>query len=377
MAYLTYLGATGGSPTEIDMKVAPQYEAGKQVVAGSGCLACHKLGENGNNGPGPGTDPHRRPHPARGDRALARDRPGHHALLPRPAAEEAQRARGLPRLAEVAPSRRGREAHAIAEVTSPNDGPGRTRRRTRSIDRRPTRRVRRPGRTDVRPDRGRLRPDELGDDRRHAPPLARAGRRPRRASGPATPPSTSAAAPATWPSSWPGASAPTAASSAATSPSRCSTWRGEKAAERGASQASLRVGRRARAALRRRRASTRSRSASGSATSPTSTAGCAEMARVLKPGGRARDPRDHPAAPAAALDLLLALVRPDRAAARRPRRRPRRLLPTCPSRCKRFPAPAGLAEMMAAAGLRADPLHGAGRRDHRDPLGRQAAEPGA
>jgi quinol-cytochrome oxidoreductase complex cytochrome b subunit len=47
MAYLTYLGATGGSPTEIDMKVAPQYEAGKEVVAGSGCLACHKIGENG------------------------------------------------------------------------------------------------------------------------------------------------------------------------------------------------------------------------------------------------------------------------------------------------------------------------------------------
>jgi quinol-cytochrome oxidoreductase complex cytochrome b subunit len=47
MGYLTYLGATGGSPTEIDMKVAPQYEAGKEVVAGSGCLACHKIGENG------------------------------------------------------------------------------------------------------------------------------------------------------------------------------------------------------------------------------------------------------------------------------------------------------------------------------------------
>jgi menaquinol-cytochrome c reductase cytochrome b/c subunit len=53
MAYLTYLGATAGSPTEIDMKVAPQYEAGKEIVAQSGCLACHKLGENGNNGPGP------------------------------------------------------------------------------------------------------------------------------------------------------------------------------------------------------------------------------------------------------------------------------------------------------------------------------------
>jgi quinol-cytochrome oxidoreductase complex cytochrome b subunit len=47
MAYLTYLGATGGSPTEIEMKVAPQYEAGKEIVAGAGCLACHKIGENG------------------------------------------------------------------------------------------------------------------------------------------------------------------------------------------------------------------------------------------------------------------------------------------------------------------------------------------
>ncbi len=30
-----------------------EYEAGKQVVAQSGCLACHKIGENGNDGPGP------------------------------------------------------------------------------------------------------------------------------------------------------------------------------------------------------------------------------------------------------------------------------------------------------------------------------------
>jgi quinol-cytochrome oxidoreductase complex cytochrome b subunit len=47
MAYLTYLGATGGSPTEIEMEVAPRYEAGKEAVAGAGCLACHKIGENG------------------------------------------------------------------------------------------------------------------------------------------------------------------------------------------------------------------------------------------------------------------------------------------------------------------------------------------
>jgi len=53
MAYLTYLGAAAGSPNEIEYPVAPQYEAGKLVVAQSGCLACHKIGENGNDGPGP------------------------------------------------------------------------------------------------------------------------------------------------------------------------------------------------------------------------------------------------------------------------------------------------------------------------------------
>ena len=53
MAYLTFLGASAGSPTEIDMKVSPRLEAGKEVAAQSGCLACHKLGENGNDGPGP------------------------------------------------------------------------------------------------------------------------------------------------------------------------------------------------------------------------------------------------------------------------------------------------------------------------------------
>jgi menaquinol-cytochrome c reductase cytochrome b/c subunit len=61
MAYLTYLGASAGSPTEIDMK-APgdlhgkalaSFNQGKLVAAQSGCLACHKIGENGNDGPGP------------------------------------------------------------------------------------------------------------------------------------------------------------------------------------------------------------------------------------------------------------------------------------------------------------------------------------
>ena len=64
MGYLTYMGASAGPPTQIDMPtparivaqggpMLQQYEAGKQVVAQSGCEACHKFGENGNDGPGP------------------------------------------------------------------------------------------------------------------------------------------------------------------------------------------------------------------------------------------------------------------------------------------------------------------------------------
>jgi len=64
MAFLTYEGANAGSPTVIEMTTPAhvvqaggvtfaQYEAGKLVVAQSGCLACHKIGDNGNNGPGP------------------------------------------------------------------------------------------------------------------------------------------------------------------------------------------------------------------------------------------------------------------------------------------------------------------------------------
>ena len=64
MALLTYEGANAGTPTKIDMPAPPevvaaggtvlaQFNAGKAVVAQSGCLACHKIGENGNDGPGP------------------------------------------------------------------------------------------------------------------------------------------------------------------------------------------------------------------------------------------------------------------------------------------------------------------------------------
>jgi menaquinol-cytochrome c reductase cytochrome b/c subunit len=48
MTYLTVLGALAGAPTEIELKTSARFERGKQVVASSGCLGCHKIGENGN-----------------------------------------------------------------------------------------------------------------------------------------------------------------------------------------------------------------------------------------------------------------------------------------------------------------------------------------
>ena len=48
MVYLSVVGALGGAPTEIELVTAPQFEEGKKLTASSGCLACHKIGENGN-----------------------------------------------------------------------------------------------------------------------------------------------------------------------------------------------------------------------------------------------------------------------------------------------------------------------------------------
>ncbi len=50
MAYLTYLGAAAGSPSEIELETEPQFEVGRQIVAQEGCLACHAIGENGSEG---------------------------------------------------------------------------------------------------------------------------------------------------------------------------------------------------------------------------------------------------------------------------------------------------------------------------------------
>jgi menaquinol-cytochrome c reductase cytochrome b/c subunit len=61
MAFLTYSGANTGSPNTVDMAPPASltaaeratFMAGEQVVGQSGCLACHVIGDNGNNGPGP------------------------------------------------------------------------------------------------------------------------------------------------------------------------------------------------------------------------------------------------------------------------------------------------------------------------------------
>src|SRR3954470_15999853 len=53
MAYLTLLGANAGSPNEIELKGDAKHAPGELVAPQSGCLACHKIGENGNDGPGP------------------------------------------------------------------------------------------------------------------------------------------------------------------------------------------------------------------------------------------------------------------------------------------------------------------------------------
>jgi menaquinol-cytochrome c reductase cytochrome b/c subunit len=61
IAYLTYSGAHTGSPNTVSLKMPANltaseqkmWQAGADVVGESGCLACHVIGENGNNGPGP------------------------------------------------------------------------------------------------------------------------------------------------------------------------------------------------------------------------------------------------------------------------------------------------------------------------------------
>ena len=97
--------------------------------------------------------------------------------------------------------------------------------------------------------------------------------------------------------------------------------------------------------------------------------GLAEMARVLRPGGRAGDPRDHPARSASRsssffslwFDRLVPLLGARR---RRPRRLqlPARVGPELPR------APSSSPRRWTPPGFERDPLAAARRRDHRHPL---------
>src|SRR5438445_4121342 len=61
IAFLTYSGANTGSPNSVDLSPpsnltpteAHTFRQGELVVGQSGCLACHVIGSNGNDGPGP------------------------------------------------------------------------------------------------------------------------------------------------------------------------------------------------------------------------------------------------------------------------------------------------------------------------------------
>ncbi|HEY6399725.1 MAG TPA: cytochrome B [Solirubrobacteraceae bacterium] len=61
MAFLTYTGAATKSPNSVDMSPPAGLTAsekntfmrGERVVGQVGCLACHVIGDSGNNGPGP------------------------------------------------------------------------------------------------------------------------------------------------------------------------------------------------------------------------------------------------------------------------------------------------------------------------------------
>jgi menaquinol-cytochrome c reductase cytochrome b/c subunit len=61
IAFLTYSGASTGSPNQVTLSPPAgltraqraTFTAGEVVVGESGCLGCHIIGDNGNNGPGP------------------------------------------------------------------------------------------------------------------------------------------------------------------------------------------------------------------------------------------------------------------------------------------------------------------------------------
>ena len=337
MAYLTVLGALAGPPTEIELEVAAQYEKGKEVTASSGCLGCHKIGENGNTlGPEPHRD--RRP-PGQGrDRAHA----------------------GQPDRADAVLRQAARGATRSSSTSSSTSSP-RSRRRCRGQVE-PRQRAEPRGPT-AASERGtlpepqvramfdriarRLRPDELGHDRRAC---TTAG-----ASAPPTSPRVGPGRPRARRGHRHGrpghrARAPRGAGRrggrAWTSPRRCSSSRARR-------RPAIRFeqGNALDAALRRRRVRRRHRGLRRAQLLRPRAAASREMARVVRPGGRVVVLEITTPAAAAAVVVLPALVRPRRAGARAGWPATPTPTPTCPARCAASPARASWPPSWPRAGL--------------------------
>ena len=104
MAYLTILGALAGSPTEIDQAAPPGLEEGQEVMASSGCLGCHKVGENGNT-LGPNLSEDRLAARQGRDRANAREPDAADAFLPAAAAGQSRAVQSARRVRLLAQGR--------------------------------------------------------------------------------------------------------------------------------------------------------------------------------------------------------------------------------------------------------------------------------
>ena len=317
------------------------FKAGELVVGESGCLACHEIGDNGNNGPGP-----RLTHIGAILRPAAIASTLRNPTAPMPSFATLQQTRrssrtwssscrcSSSRVAAMTGDRRLRpDADAdrgAAGTLAGAAGPG-----------------------DVRPHRRHLRPDELGDDRRPAPRLAPARRRPRGARARAAARSMSPPGPATSRSSSPRRVAPGRRGGRRRLLRADARDRARQGAQAARAGASLRFEQANALALAVRRRRVRRRH------------GRLRRAQLLRPrpgpardgSGRAargpgRDARDHDPAAAAAVDVLRAVVRPR--SSRRSGVSPATpdAYSYLPSSVRRFPGPEELAARMCDAGLR-------------------------